>query len=201
MDPFFERLRDSLHDHPSRSLEAGALMLKEAAVLAPVFLRDDEPWALLTRRPETLRKHPGQVAFPGGGREPQDTTPLHTALREAEEELGIPPARVEVLGMLGTMPTVTGFFVTPFVGAIPDRLALVPSAEEISEVLEVPLLRLKQEKRRAYDADRDAYVWEGSERFIWGATYRMVTQLLVHVRRAVRPGETSSAAGPYSKAP
>src|SRR5262249_14608931 len=126
MDAFFERLRDSLHDHPSRSLEAGALMLKEAAVLAPVFLRDDEPWALLTRRPETLRKPPGQVAFPGGGREPQDTTPLHTALREAKEELGIPPERVEVLGMLGTMPTVTGFFVTPFVGAIPDRLALVP---------------------------------------------------------------------------
>jgi 8-oxo-dGTP pyrophosphatase MutT (NUDIX family) len=184
MDPFFERLKSSLHEYPSRSLEAGALLLKEAAVLAPVFLRGGEPWGLLTRRPENLRKHPGQVAFPGGGREPEDTTPLHTALREAKEELGIPPDSVEVLGLLGTMPTITGFFVTPFVGAIPDGLKLVPSAEEISEVLEVPLLRLKQEKRRAYDADRDAYVWEGSERFIWGATFRMVTQLLVHVRRA-----------------
>jgi len=150
-----------------------------------VSLRGGEPWALLTMRPQTLRKHPGQVAFPGGGREPEDVTPLHTALREAKEELGIPGEAVEVLGMLGTMPTVTGFFVTPFVGAIPDGLPLVPSAEEISEVLEVPLLRLSTQKRRAYEADRDAYVWQGSERFIWGATFRIVTQLLVHVRRAV----------------
>jgi 8-oxo-dGTP pyrophosphatase MutT (NUDIX family) len=184
MDPFFERLKQSLHENPSRSLESGGLVLKEAAVLAPVFLRGGEPWALLTRRPENLRKHPGQVAFPGGGREPSDVTPLHTALREANEELGIPPDAVEVLGMLGTMPTITGFFVTPFVGAVADGLLLTPNAEEIDEVLEVPLLRLQQVKRRAYDADRDAYVWEGSERFIWGATFRMVTQLLVHVRRA-----------------
>lgn len=184
MDPFFERLKQSLHEYPSRSLESGGLVLKEAAILAPVFLRGGEPWALLTRRPETLRKHPGQVAFPGGGREPADVTPLHTALREANEELGIPPDQVEVLGMLGTMPTITGFFVTPFVGAVPDALPLTPNAEEIDEVLEVPLLRVQQVKRRAYDADRDAYVWEGSERFIWGATFRMVTQLLVHVRRA-----------------
>jgi 8-oxo-dGTP pyrophosphatase MutT (NUDIX family) len=184
MDPFFERLRASLHDHPSRALDSGGMQLKEAAVLAPVFLRGGEPWALLTRRPETLRKHPGQVAFPGGGREERDETPLHTALREAEEELGIPPDAVEVLGILGTMPTVTGFFVTPFVGAVPAGLVLEPSAEEISEVLEVPLLRLKGVKRRAYQADRDAWVWEGTDHFIWGATYRMVTQLLEHVRRA-----------------
>lgn len=184
MDPFFERLKASLHEHPSRSLESSGMVLKDAAVLAPVFLRGGEPWALLTMRPENLRKHPGQVAFPGGGREPHDVTPLHTALREAHEELGILPEAVEVLGMLGTMPTITGFFVTPFVGAIADGLTLTPSAVEVGEVLEVPLLRMRLEKRRAYEADRDAYVWEGSPRFIWGATYRMVSQLLEHVRRA-----------------
>lgn len=186
MDPFFERLKASLHAHPSPSIDSAGLMLKEAAVLAPLFMRGGEPWALLTMRPETLRKHPGQVAFPGGGRDPQDVTPLHTALREAHEELGIPPDAVEVLGMLGTMPTITSFFVTPFVGVIPDRLVLTPNADEIQEVLEVPLLRVRLEKRRAYEADRDAYVWEGSQRFIWGATFRMVTQLLEHVERARR---------------
>jgi 8-oxo-dGTP pyrophosphatase MutT (NUDIX family) len=147
-------------------------------------MRGGEPWALLTMRPETLRKHPGQVAFPGGGREPQDVTPLHTALREAHEELGIPPESVDVLGVLGTMPTITSYLVTPFVGVIPEGISLSPNAIEIQEVLEVPLLRVRLEKRRAYQADRDAYVWEGSHRFIWGATFRMVAQLLEHVRRA-----------------
>ena len=186
MDTFFERLKASLHEHPSPSLESGGMVLKEASVLAPLFLRGGEPFALLTMRHETLRKHPGQVAFPGGGRDPQDVTPLHTALREAHEELGIPPQAVEVLGMLGTMPTITSFFVTPFVGVIEDGLPLVPNPQEIQEVLEVPLLRMRLEKRRAYEADRDAFVWEGSERFIWGATFRMMTQLLEHVRRAAR---------------
>ena len=71
-------------------------------------------------------------------------------------------------------------------GVVADGLTLSPSAAEIQEVLEVPLLRLRLEKRRAYEADRDAFVWEGSQRFIWGATFRMVTQLLDHVRRAAR---------------
>lgn len=185
LHPFFERLKASLHQHPSKSLESGGMALREASVLAPLFMRGDEPWAILTMRPETLRHHPGQVAFPGGGREPKDVTPLHTALREAHEELGIAPEAVEVLGMLGTMPTITRFFVTPFVGVIPDGLPLEPNPHEIQEVLEVPLLRVRREKRHAYQADRDAYVWEGSDRFIWGATYRMVQQLLEHVHRAV----------------
>ena len=187
MDPFFERLRASLHAHPSPSLDSGGMVLKEAAVLAPLFMRGGEPWALLTMRPETLRKHPGQVAFPGGGRDPGDVTPLHTALREANEELGIPDTAVEVLGVLGTMPTITSFLVYPFVGVIPADLKLVPSPAEVQEVLEVPLLRMRLEKRRAYQTDRDAYVWEGSQRFIWGATFRMVTQLLEHVTRAANP--------------
>lgn len=190
MDPFFERLRASLHAHPSPSLDSGGMVLKEAAVLAPLFMRGGEPWALLTMRPETLRKHPGQVAFPGGGRDPEDVTPLHTALREANEELGIPHGAVEVLGVLGTMPTITSFLVYPFVGVIPPDLRLTPSPDEVQEVLEVPLLRVRLEKRRAYQTDRDAYVWEGSQRFIWGATFRMVSQLLEHVTRAANPEGT-----------
>ena len=181
---FFERLRESLKLHPSPSMEANGLVLKEAAVLAPLFMRNDEPWAVLTLRPKTLRRHPGQVAFPGGGRESFDVTPLHAALREADEELGIRPEQVEVLGLLGTLPTITGFFVTPFVGVISESLQLRPSRDEIEEVIEVPLLRLTVERREAMGAMRDAYVWPQSPRFIWGATFRMMTQLLEHVRRA-----------------
>lgn len=185
MNPYFEKLKEHLRAHPPTDWETPGLQLKEAAVLAPLFWRGGEPWALLTARPDSLRKHPGQVSFPGGARDLGDVTPLHTALREAQEELGIPVDSVEVLGMLGRMPTVTGYQVTPFVGVVPEGLLLVPSAVEVAEVLEVPLWRLREEKRRAYEAERDAYVWEGSSRFVWGATWRMLRELLGHVN-AVR---------------
>ena len=183
---FFERLRTSLHRSPSKSLEAPGLELKEAAVLAPLFWRDDEPWALLTKRPMTLRKHPGQIAFPGGGREPGDVTPLHTALRETNEELGIAPEQVEVLGLLGAMPTITSFWVTPFVGVVPADVELVPSPAEIEQVIAAPLWRLRKEKRHLYQADRDVFVWDDAQHVVWGATWRMLGQLVEHVEAVGR---------------
>lgn len=187
MNEFFEALKRSLHDHPSKSWEHTGLSLREASVLAPMFWRGGEPWVLATARPMTLRTHAGQVAFPGGAREAGDATPLHTALRETKEELGIPPESVEVLGMLGTMPTPTGFHITPFVGVVPADLRLQPDPTEVEEVLELPLLRLREDKREAFYAPRDAYLWQGSERFVWGATHRMLSQLLEHVRRVMGP--------------
>jgi 8-oxo-dGTP pyrophosphatase MutT (NUDIX family) len=155
---FFERLRRHLRDEPSKSFEETALQLREAAVLAPLFWRDGEPWAYLTKRPMSLRKHPGQISFPGGGRESGDLTALHTALRETHEELGIRPEQVRVLGMLGAMPTITSFWVTPFVGVVPTDVALTPNATEIEEVLRAPLFRLRREKRRLYEVDRDVFI-------------------------------------------
>lgn len=178
---FFARLKDSLHRTPSKTFEAPGLVLKEAAVLAPLFWRGGEPWAYLTRRPLTLRKHPGQISFPGGGREPADLTPLHTALRETKEELGIDPEKVEVLGLLGSMPTVTSFWVTPFVGVIPEDVPLTPNPEEIDEVIAAPLWRLRREKRHLYQADRDVFVWDDARHVVWGATWRMLGQLVEHV--------------------
>lgn len=178
---FFERLRLNLHRSPSRSIEAPGLELKEAAVLAPLFWRGGEPWAWLTRRPMTLRKHPGQISFPGGGREAGDLTPLHTALRETREELGIAPEEVEVLGLLGAMPTITSYWVTPFVGVVRPDVPLVPHPGEIAEVLEAPLWRLRREKRHLYQADRDVFVWDDARHVVWGATWRMLGQLLEHV--------------------
>ncbi len=184
---FFERLSAHLKAVPSKTMEAAGMTLKEAAVLAPLLWDGGEPWALLTRRPMTMRKHPGQIAFPGGGRESGDVTPLHTALRETHEELGIRPEQVKVLGMLGAMPTITSFWVTPFVGVVPADVALTPNATEIEEVIRAPLFRLRREKRRLYEVDRDVFVWDDAKHVVWGATWRMVDQLVAHVE-AVRGG-------------
>ena len=178
---FFGRLKEHLHRSPSKTFEAPGLQLKEAAVLAPLFWRGGEPWAYLTRRPLTLRKHPGQISFPGGGREPADITPLHTALRETHEELGIAPEQVEVLGLLGAMPTITSFWVTPFVGVIPEDVKLDPNPGEIDEVIAAPLWRLRKEKRHLYQADREVFVWDDARHVVWGATWRMLSQLVEHV--------------------
>lgn len=178
---FFGRLKEHLHRSPSKTFEAPGLELKEAAVLAPLFWRAGEPWAYLTRRPMTLRQHPGQISFPGGGREPADVTPLHTALRETHEELGIAPDQVEVLGLLGAMPTITSFWVTPFVGVIAEDVKLAPNPGEIDEVIAAPLWRLRKEKRHLYQADREVFVWDDARHVVWGATWRMLKQLLEHV--------------------
>jgi 8-oxo-dGTP pyrophosphatase MutT (NUDIX family) len=178
---FFERLREHLHREPSKTFEAPGLELKEAAVLAPLYWRGGEPFALLTKRPMTLRKHPGQISFPGGGREQGDLTPLHTALRETKEELGIAPEDVEVLGLLGAMPTITSYWVTPFVGVVPADVVLTPNPIEIEEVVAAPLWRLRREKRHLYQADRDVFVWDDARHVVWGATWRMLDQLVAHV--------------------
>jgi len=178
---FFARLREHLQREPSKTFEAPGLELKEAAVLAPLYWKNDEPYALLTKRPMTLRKHPGQISFPGGGREAADLTPLHTALRETREELGIDPDVVDVLGLLGAMPTITSYWVTPFVGVVPADVPLSPNPGEIAEVIHAPLWRLRREKRHLYQADRDVFVWDDARHVVWGATWRMVDQLLDHV--------------------
>ena len=149
MEPqeFFSNLREHLHREPSKSIEVPGLVLREAAVLAPLFWRDEEPWVYLTRRPLTLRAHPGQISFPGGVRDSGDLTLLHTALRETREELGIAPEVVEVLGQLGAAPTISSYQVTPFVGVVAPEVKLSPSPTEIDEVLAAPLWRLRREKR------------------------------------------------------
>jgi 8-oxo-dGTP pyrophosphatase MutT (NUDIX family) len=178
---FFTRLETRLRTVPSKVMEAPGLTLKEAAVLAPLFWRAGEPWAYLTMRPMTLRTHPGQISFPGGARDSGDVTPLHTALRETKEELGLDPDDVAVLGMLGAMPTITSYWVTPFVGVVPADAPLNPNSGEIAEVLEAPLWRLRRETRFIFQVDRDVYVWGDARNVVWGATYRMLDQLVEHV--------------------
>lgn len=158
----------------------------EAAVLAPLIDRGGGMSVLLTRRADSLRSHPGQIGFPGGRVEPGDRGPADTALREAEEEIGLPRARVEVLGCLDACMTGTGYRVVPVVGVVAapfalEDLTLAPA--EVAEAFEIPLsfvLDARNHVRRtavARGMRRSFYVLPYRERYIWGATARMLVNL------------------------
>jgi 8-oxo-dGTP pyrophosphatase MutT (NUDIX family) len=156
-------------------------------VLVPLFLDVDgrraEPHAVFTRRRTDLRRHAGEISFPGGRRDPEDVDLSGTALREAEEEIGLPRANVRLLGELPAVSTfVTNYEIHPFVGLIPARLAWKPSPTEVDAVLELPLDALRAGRtrtrieRRGIAFETDAYVV--GEHLIWGATARILEHLL-----------------------
>ena len=156
----------------------------DSAVLAPLFL--DSAGALhavFTRRRDDLKRHPGEISFPGGRRDPEDADLLDTALREAEEEIGLSRDRVEILGALPPTPTfVTNYAIYPFVGLIEPGFEWVIGETEGAEVLELPL-----ETLRAAYAERRLVrkgipfrtpTYEVDGHLIWGATGRILDQLL-----------------------
>lgn len=160
-----------------------------ASVLVPLVMRD-APTVLLTRRMPHLRAHAGQISFPGGRGEPADPDPVHTALREAHEEIGLPGDQVEVIGSLPTYTTGTGFVVTPVVGLVEPRLSLQPDPSEVEEIFEVPLSFLMtpahHQRRGIAFGGRQleffAMPWrpaptDAREYFIWGATAAMLRNL------------------------
>jgi 8-oxo-dGTP pyrophosphatase MutT (NUDIX family) len=162
--------------------EAQPIGITPAAVLVPVVDRP-RPTVILTLRPETMRKHPGQISFPGGRLDPGDTGPIDAALREAEEEIGLPRDRVEVIGMADRYRTVTGFEVTPVIGIVPPDLPLAPHPGEVAAMFEAPLDYLLDPAHQAVRA----VMWRGRERSyfeidyegrrIWGATAAMIVNL------------------------
>ncbi|HEX9954240.1 MAG TPA: CoA pyrophosphatase [Allosphingosinicella sp.] len=153
-----------------------------AAVLVAVVDRP-EPTVILTERPTTMRKHPGQISFPGGRIDPGDAGPIEAALREAEEEIGLPPAEVEVIGTSDLYRTITGFEVTPVIGVVPPDLPLVAAPGEVADMFEAPLRFLldpaRQETRTVdFRGTQRSYFeinWQG--RRIWGATAAMLVNL------------------------
>lgn len=160
-------------------LEAGST---PAAVLVAIVDRP-EPTVILTLRPDTMRKHPGQISFPGGRIDPDDHGPVAAALREAEEEIGLPPAKVEVIGIADRYRTITGFEVTPIVGIVPPGLPLHPQPGEVADMFEVPLAHLLDPAHhvvRTVDwrgAERRYYEIDHEGRRIWGATAAMIVNL------------------------
>lgn len=153
-----------------------------AAVLVAV-VDHNEPTVILTLRPETMRQHAGQISFPGGRIDPGDDGPVAAALREAEEEIGLPPACVEVIGIADAYRTVTGFEVTPVIGVMPPGLTLTPHPGEVAAVFEVPLaFLLDSDNHRLREAEwrgarRHYYEIAWGERLIWGATAAMIVNL------------------------
>ena len=154
-----------------------------AAVLVPIVAHADGLTVLFTRRTVHLKAHSGQVSFPGGRAEPGDPSIEFTALREAEEEIGLPARRVEVLARLPEYFTRTGFRVTPVVGLIQPPLDLVPDSREVDEVFEVPLAFIldsanhQRATRELNGRTVGYYVIEHNGRTIWGATAGMLVNL------------------------
>jgi 8-oxo-dGTP pyrophosphatase MutT (NUDIX family) len=200
VDAFFDSLEARLTSSPPRPLNLPGLVLRESAVLVPLFEREGVPHILFTRRPAHLRNHANQFSFPGGRRDAEDSTPLHTALRETEEELGIERSRVRVLGMLDEIPTITSFRIQPFVGIIPGDGQYRPSAEEVAFILEVPLAGLMEpsirrtERRSWQGAEYDVYFYTYNSHVIWGATARILYNLLEHIAQ-LPSGSSSVLAG------
>jgi 8-oxo-dGTP pyrophosphatase MutT (NUDIX family) len=157
---------------------------RQAAVVAPIVERPDGLAILFTERADDLSEHPGQFAFPGGATEPEDDSPVETALREAEEEIGLRPPETQVVGTLDDVHTVTDYAVRPFVTRIPDRdyeaddyevsaIALLP----VADLLDPTEFVVETREHPFLDRITVHYFHVGSVT-VWGATARMLVQLL-----------------------
>jgi 8-oxo-dGTP pyrophosphatase MutT (NUDIX family) len=156
-----------------------------AAVLVPLFVAGEpaEQHIVLTRRRADLKRHAGEISFPGGRQDAEDADLAETALREAEEEIGLPRAEVRLLGQLPPTSTfATNYVIHPFVGMIPEGIAWRLSPREVDAVLELPLAVLRagrtrtRMERRGISFETDAYIVD--EHLIWGATARILENLL-----------------------
>ncbi len=180
-----EAVRDQLRKVLLSTQDAVALEVRggtDAAVLVPLYLDRDELVAVLTERRADLRRHAGEISFPGGRHDEADIDLSATALREAHEEIGLSPDAVELLGALQPTPTIaTGYAVYPFVGLIDPGQTWQLSPLEVAEVLELPLTQLRagygrrRLLRRGIPIRTDTYVVDG--KLIWGATARILADL------------------------
>ncbi len=169
-------------------------------MLVPLFVTSagEPPHVVLTRRRADLRRHAGEISFPGGRADPSDADLAATALREAEEEIGLAPDAVELLGELPPVSTfATGYLIHPFVGAIEPGQRWRVSAREVDAVLELPLHGLRESRtrtrleRRGITFETDAYVLDGN--LIWGATFRILESLIERLRAGGPEGRLTLA--------
>jgi 8-oxo-dGTP pyrophosphatase MutT (NUDIX family) len=161
--------------------------LTEAAVLVPVVRRASGLMVILTQRSSDMPTHAGQIAFPGGRRQPEDRSLAATALREAHEEIGLDPAFVTVLGASDAYQTVTRYRVTPVVGLVVSQAAITADPREVADVFEVPLAHFMNpanHERHSRDWNGQArhyyaMPWQG--RYVWGATAGMLRALYLRL--------------------
>jgi len=173
-----------------RRIRATGAPPRPAAVLMPIVIREEGAMLLFTRRTANLRDHAGQISFPGGSTEPGDASPIDTALRETEEEIGLARSRVEIIGNLPEYFTGTGYRITPVVGLVKPPFEVAPDPGEVAEIFEVPLAFLMDgmhHQRRTVaspweDQRRTLYTMPYQHFFIWGATAGMLRNLFHFLR-------------------
>lgn len=189
LDPLEERdpargvTRSDYDLDPTHRPPAQATPLTAASVLVPLVEREDGLSVILTRRADTLRRHTGQVALPGGRRDPGET-PWETALREAHEEIGLAPQFVTLAGLSTPYQTGTGFIITPVVGFVREGFTLTPNPAEVAHIFETPFGYLmdpanyERHEREAADGQRRRfYATTYADQYIWGATAGMLRAL------------------------
>jgi 8-oxo-dGTP pyrophosphatase MutT (NUDIX family) len=172
-----------------------------AAVLVPLYFDRGRLHAVFTRRQDDLRRHPGEISFPGGRYDEGEPDLRATALREANEEIGLPKSAVEIIGALQPTPTIaTGYAVYPFVGLIEAGRTWTPSAHEVAEVLELPLDELlsgyarRRLVRRGVPIRTDTYVV--GVHLIWGATARILADLFDRIGPWLKSGNSKAPVSP-----
>ena len=176
------------HDLTPGDKPANGAPLMRAAVLVPLVERPEGWTVLLTQRTDHLHHHAGQISFPGGRAEDEDDTPVATALRECEEEIGLDRGHVEIAGALDTYQTGTGFLIAPIVGLVRPNFDLTLDAFEVKEAFEVPLSFIldpanHQRQSRVWNGrERHFYVLPYENRYIWGATAGMLVNLHAKLR-------------------
>jgi 8-oxo-dGTP pyrophosphatase MutT (NUDIX family) len=181
MEQFFAQLQRGLS--PEETKWPVPQGLRPAGVLVPLRLVGGEPAVVLARRTERVPHHKGQICFPGGSRDPGDRDLLDTAVRESHEELGIRAADVELLGAMEPVPTVTGFFIQPFLARIPSDARFLLDEFEIAEVFDAPLSVFTDLSRyRAAETiylgkPYHVYFLDYGPHTIWGATARILHNL------------------------
>jgi len=185
-------IRDRLNSRSVIKIDPSGLRI--AAVLVPLFKKGGRWHVLLTRRSENVEHHKGEISFPGGHMDPGDPDLAYTALRETEEEVGIPAGEVRVLGRLDDIATLTGFYVRPFVGVIAYPFKEDVSNQEIDEVIALPLSSFMLPE----NFERMTKTWWGKEyqvfffhvggHTVWGATARILKQFIEVVLGFTEPG-------------